>query len=177
MSAALCAAFCLRCPRGSEAGEGKRPNHRFQGLKADVLPFASEGGRGFGSVFRHQLPISHRLMTPPKPSTRAGFGAVCCLKSSHAVARHTINHDGIAVVSRQSALPIPSIRVSATCPRLPTQRFATPSRANNPHKISDGVGPYLLVNATGQHWGGRHDPAGPQFRAQAPIAVSRDANR
>lgn len=54
MGAALCAAFRLRCPRGSEAGEGKRPNHRIQGLKADVLPFAPEGGRGFGSVFRHQ---------------------------------------------------------------------------------------------------------------------------
>ena len=54
MGAALGAAFRLRCHRGSEAGEGKRPNHRIQGLKADVLPFASEGGRGFGSVFRHQ---------------------------------------------------------------------------------------------------------------------------
>ena len=64
MGAALCAAFRLRCPQGSEAGEGKRPNHRIQGLKADVLPFASEGGRGFGSVFRHQF---------QKPELVSGF--------------------------------------------------------------------------------------------------------
>ena len=70
MGAALCAAFRLRCPRGSEAGKGKRPNHRIQGLKADVLLFASEGGRGFGSVFRHQI---------QKPELVSGFftSAVC----------------------------------------------------------------------------------------------------
>lgn len=33
----------------------KRPNHRIYGLNAGVLPFAPNGGRGFGSVFRHQL--------------------------------------------------------------------------------------------------------------------------
>lgn len=32
----------------------KRPNHRIYGLKAGVLPFASKGGREFGSAFRHQ---------------------------------------------------------------------------------------------------------------------------
>lgn len=40
-----------------KAGNGvrrKRPNHRIHGLKADVLSFASNGGLGFGSVFRHQ---------------------------------------------------------------------------------------------------------------------------
>ena len=49
---------------------GYRPNHRIQGLKADVLPFAPKGGRGFGSVFRHQF---------KKPELVSGFftSAVC----------------------------------------------------------------------------------------------------
>lgn len=34
--------------------DAKWPNHRIHGLKADVLSFASNGGRGFGSGFHHQ---------------------------------------------------------------------------------------------------------------------------
>ncbi len=47
---------------------GYRPNHRIQGLKADVLPFAPKGGRGFGSVFRHHYsknqPLSVGFFSP-----------------------------------------------------------------------------------------------------------------